>query len=901
MIPRRHFLSIAHRPLTLLLLAFLLALVAAGTASADPSPLHPTFPFLDENGVNVLESGKPVSTMKTCGACHDTDYIESHSFHTSVGLDHFSTPGWIPGTHPWEMSLGLYGKWDAISYRYLTPEGDPVFDLGTPDWIKLFGIRHVGGGPAVRTADGTPLTDLPPQVGNPTTTTHDMTTGEDSAWDWQQSGVEEMNCFLCHIPDPNNDARTQELQDGHFAWANTATLIGTGIVEKQEGEWQWNKDAFQENGELNKELVTIQKPSAENCGQCHGTVHESKDPLLCSDISPEDWHTRRTGQIFSGQRLSDSGLNLAGKENLNFPWDIHAERNLTCTDCHYSINNPIYAEESPDKRPDYLTFDPRHMDIGDYLYQPSHQFAKGSTTQHLVAPQYAGTMRRCESCHDASATHDWLPYKETHMEVLACESCHIPKLHSPAIEQVDWTVLMPDGKGQEIHRGIEGSCGNPRDLVTGYQPILLLHKDVEGHTKLTPFNLITAWYWVHDDPVRPVRLEDLKAVYFDGDKYKADIMAAFDANSDGQLDSQELRLDSEAKVDLIKQKLEALGLKNPRIEGEVQPYSINHDVVDSDWATKSCDSCHSKNSRLVQPFQLALYTPGNVMPEFRSPSNLDPVGEIKEDGQGGLAYQIDSWQAQLYVPGHNRLPWLDIIGWLALLGTLAGISVHGGLRMYGAARHARHEPELREIYMYTFYERLWHWLQAITILMLIATGLVIHYPDILGWADFGIVVPLHNVLAFILVFNALFSLFYHLASGEIRQYLPEPRGFFRLGLMQAEYYLRGIFQGKEHPFEKTPQHKLNPLQQVTYFAILNILLPLQIVTGLLMWGAGRWTQLAAYMPILAPVHTLVAAFFAAFVIMHVYLTTTGPTPLADIEAMITGWDKVEVHEHHSEA
>ena len=37
-------------------------------------------------------------------------------------------------------------------------------------------------------------------------------------------------------------------------------------------------------------------------------------------------------------------------------------------------------------------------------------------------------------------------------------------------------------------------------------------------------------------------------------------------------------------------------------------------------------------------------------------------------------------------------------------------------------------------------------------------------------------------------------------------------------------------------------------------------------------------------------------FFAAFVIMHVYLTTTGHTPMASIRAMITGWDEVEKHQ-----
>jgi Ni,Fe-hydrogenase I cytochrome b subunit len=44
-------------------------------------------------------------------------------------------------------------------------------------------------------------------------------------------------------------------------------------------------------------------------------------------------------------------------------------------------------------------------------------------------------------------------------------------------------------------------------------------------------------------------------------------------------------------------------------------------------------------------------------------------------------------------------------------------------------------------------------------------------------------------------------------------------------------------------------------------------------------------------------HTLAAWLFATFIVAHVYLTTTGPTVLTDIKAMITGWEDVEVYEH----
>jgi len=92
---------------------------------------------------------------------------------------------------------------------------------------------------------------------------------------------------------------------------------------------------------------------------------------------------------------------------------------------------------------------------------------------------------------------------------------------------------------------------------------------------------------------------------------------------------------------------------------------------------------------------------------------------------------------------------------------------------------------------------------------------------------------------------------------------------------------------------------MNPLQQMTYFGILNVLLPLQMLTGLLMWGAQKWPQIAEIfggLPLLAPFHTLIAWVFAAFIVGHVYLTTTGATPLEAMRAMVTGWEEVELHE-----
>lgn len=903
----------AHWLLLVLVVGLLLAAALVSTAGAQEgpeepedqfgqpeerkgSPFHPAFALYDAEGVNVLESGNPVSTMQTCGTCHDVEFITEHSFHTDVGLSTITTPGEAASGLPWDFSNGLYGEWNPITYRYLSPEGDERIDLTTAEWVQFFGSRHAGGGPAAVDAAGTALTESDGQIVDPAT-------GELVPWDWSESGVVEMNCFICHLDTPNNSARIEALQAGKFQWANTATLLGTGVVALVDGGYQWNPAGFTSDGELLDEQLLIQDPDNANCGTCHGLVHvDAQTPLVLDGCEPTQWTTITTGQIFSPQRLSDTGINFVDKEDLTRSWDIHAERAVACTDCHYSLNNPVYYRESDESRPDHLIFDPRRIDLGEYLYRPLHQFAKGSSPQGDLAAEFDNTIRRCETCHATDEVHDWLPYQERHMSALSCETCHIPQLYAPAREYNDWTVLTTDSTPQTACRSInEPGPTFGASVFDGYEPVLLPRQNKDGSTSLAPYNLITSWYWVYGDPARPVPYRDLQAAWFDGDDYHADVLAAFDANGDEMLDSTELVIDTDAKTALIAEKLVAQGLDDPRIMSDIRPYSVSHGVTYGAWATKDCQACHSDDSRINQALTLADRVPNGVMPVFVSNASTTLNGDLIQADDGRLVYQPDSANAplELYVFGHDSVSWIDWLGVLMFLGVIGGVSAHSTLRYVSARRRTPHDPELRREYLYTVYERQWHWLQTVVIMGLLFTGLIIHKPDIFGIFSFRFVVEVHNVLAAILVINAALALFYHLASGEIRQFLPEPRGFFSQAIAQVMYYTRGIFKGEPHPVEKTHNRKMNPLQQMTYLAILNILLPLQVITGALMWGAQTWPNVAETLgglQYLAPLHSLVAWSFAAFIVAHVYLTTTaGHTPAAGIMSMITGWDDLETH------
>ena len=623
---------------------------------------------------------------------------------------------------------------------------------------------------------------------------------------------------------------------------------------------------------------------------------------VCNDLSNSQ--TATTGQVISSQKISESGVNLENKDSLSRSWDVHAERQVVCVECHYSLNNPIYYQESAATKPGYLLFDPRRLDFGEYLKSPNHDFARGQSAQYNVASELKGTMRRCESCHDAQATHaSWLPYTSRHMAVVACETCHIPQMYAPAIQSYDWTVVNLSGQPNSTCRGTQGTGNLPTDLVSGYQPVLMQRTNIDGATALAPYNLVTSWYWVYEDTngkILPVRQVDLEAAYILNGLYAPAILSAFDTDGSGKLDSSELIIDTASKQNAVSSRLSDLGLKNPQISGQVQPYSINHDVTRAEWAISDCKTCHTTNSRLTQSIELAAYTPGGVTPKFVSGTNVSPNGEILSSNDGVLYFQPSTRAENRYIFGQSRIAWVDWFGGIFFLVVIASVAGHSGMRTFTTLRQPKHEKQLKKVYMYQTYERFWHWLQTTVIVLLLFTGLIIHRPDIFAVFSFRGMVTMHNVLWVILALNAGFSLFYHLASGQIKQFIPHPYGFFDDAILQTRYYLRGIFKNEAHPFEKTPDRKMNPLQQVTYVGILNVLLPLQGLTGLLMWGVQKWPTLAAKLgglPFLAPFHTLIAWIFAAFIVGHVYLTTTGGTkPLDSIKAMVTGWEDVETNE-----
>jgi len=649
--------------------------------------------------------------------------------------------------------------------------------------------------------------------------------------------------------------------------------------------WDIGEKQLDEQGRLVREEIDLSAPTTSRCGRCHGLVHTDPWPLALPedyDWTPtaliEDHHslTKASGVVYSSQQMAASHLNLVGKDGLDRPFDIHAARLLTCTDCHRSANHP--ARSRPGAGLPHLKRDPRQVSLGSYLVRPDHRLG--------AAP--------CTSGHEPLAGHPELPYPKRHFERVACSTCHAPESFGPTVAVIDATLVMETGSALVTYHNQPldpGVSPNVR-LTSPFSPALLPVPSAHGgDPRWRPFNLVTLLGWQDAASGQAVPLTTLAAALLERGRYKPALLAQLDTDHDGRLAAPEQHLDTEAKVALVADLLRQQGVTQPRLTGSVEAHGLHHGTQERAGATMACGRCHGEQGRLALPIPLVGALPPGLRLELPSTGPL-AGGRLLPGPARELVYEPPA-TATVYIFGHSREGWSDRTGFGLFLLAFAGIFVHGLVRFVTRRRRpATHGPN-RQVYLYTRYQRLWHWLMAASIVLLLLTGLEVHFVDCFPLLGFAHAVRLHNALALVLIVNAVLSLFYHLVTTDIRQFIPRGPTLFRDVLSQARFYLHGIFVGAPHPLPRTPQRHLNPLQQVTYLMLLNVLIPFQVVTGILIWLTGRQPGLAVDLPglyLIAPLHNLGSWALLAFVVAHLYLITTGHTLGSNLRAMITGYD-----------
>jgi Ni/Fe-hydrogenase b-type cytochrome subunit len=241
--------------------------------------------------------------------------------------------------------------------------------------------------------------------------------------------------------------------------------------------------------------------------------------------------------------------------------------------------------------------------------------------------------------------------------------------------------------------------------------------------------------------------------------------------------------------------------------------------------------------------------------------------------------------------------------------------------------HAAMEPvpepriERRTVYRHGLFTRLWHWVNALAILILIPSGLMIfnahprlywgHYganfdhawlelPRFPGWAT----IPSHYSLAgarhwhlfFALVLG--FGLLAYLIVGLINRHIQRdlrirvcdlaPRALWTD--LKAHLALR--FHDPHDP------RAYNIFQKLSYAGVIFVLIPLLIVSGLAI-SPGMWPWLSDLFggrQSARSVHFIAMAGMSLFLVVHLTLVILAG-PINEVRAMITGRWRAPEEDH----
>lgn len=204
-----------------------------------------------------------------------------------------------------------------------------------------------------------------------------------------------------------------------------------------------------------------------------------------------------------------------------------------------------------------------------------------------------------------------------------------------------------------------------------------------------------------------------------------------------------------------------------------------------------------------------------------------------------------------------------------------------------------------KMYLHPLTERIWHWIHAVLIILLIVSGMQIHWPDTVNFfGSFSNAITVHEWSGIFVVFDFLLWLFYNLITKRVSHYIPRKKDIYPGIPKQARFYAYGIFKNEPHPYSASEDNKFNPLQKMAYFKFMFLMMPILLLSGIVYLFPSLFASFIIViggLKVVAVIHFIMAIIFAAFLVAHLYLATTGHTVFADFISMINGYAEKEEH------
>lgn len=195
-----------------------------------------------------------------------------------------------------------------------------------------------------------------------------------------------------------------------------------------------------------------------------------------------------------------------------------------------------------------------------------------------------------------------------------------------------------------------------------------------------------------------------------------------------------------------------------------------------------------------------------------------------------------------------------------------------------------------KLYLYPVWIRLWHLLNALLCLVLLCTGAFMHFES--NILDFSTSVRWHNIAGIIFILNYMIFLIGNLFTKNGDHYAITFKGLFDRLIKQFTYYTFGVFKGDEAPFPVTEKSKFNPLQQIAYYSIMYVIIPIISLTGI----ALLFPEVFSFeifkingLVLMDFIHLLGGFIIVLFLIIHLYFSTLGEKVSTHFKSIINGW------------
>ncbi|GAB6174160.1 Ni/Fe-hydrogenase, b-type cytochrome subunit [Paradesulfitobacterium aromaticivorans] len=150
---------------------------------------------------------------------------------------------------------------------------------------------------------------------------------------------------------------------------------------------------------------------------------------------------------------------------------------------------------------------------------------------------------------------------------------------------------------------------------------------------------------------------------------------------------------------------------------------------------------------------------------------------------------------------------------------------------------AKHQALRRQVYVWQFPVRIFHWINAAAIIVLFLTGIYIGGPILSPQAEayqsfvMGQIRYWHGIAAYIFIANLLFRLYWFWAGNEYSKLRLWRGDFWQDAASTFKYY---TFMTREHALHQGH----NALAQLMYFFFVWLASAVMILTGLAMRGGG---------------------------------------------------------------